>query len=249
MLSNVFGRYYPINSRIHKMSSISKVLCTLIFIIATLLCNKIEYHVVLLFLLLFVMLDTCVPFIVYLKTILSLKWLLLFILIINLIFKNDIASSLIMIFKIIYMLLSSTILTLTTTPTDLTYGLQKVMSPLNKLHVPVNRIALSLSLALRFIPTIIDQSNKILRSQASRGVDDSGSNIKGKLISLNSLIIPMFSLTMKRADNLSDAMEVRLYDIDAKRTNFRQNKWQSYDTFLLVLHIIVLVAIVIERVV
>ena len=109
--------------------------------------------------------------------------------------------------------------------------------PLKLIGIPVNKMALSISLALRFIPTIIDQGNKIIKSQASRGIDYYNSGIKGKLLAIKSLIIPMFVLSIKKADDLADSMEIRLYNVNKKRTNFRQNPWRFYDTFLVLLHL------------
>lgn len=247
MLNNVMiGRYYPIQSRVHRMNPIAKVLCTLLFIVAAFLANNLEYNLILFALLMLILFNTRIPFTVYLKTLLSVKWLLLFIVIINLIFKNDVTNIVIMVLRIIYILWYTTVLTLTTPPTELTYGLAKVLSPLKLLFVPVNRLALSLTLALRFIPTIIDQSNKILKSQASRGIDYYNSGLKGKLLALNSLIVPMFTLTIKRADDLALAMDIRLYNVDSKRVNFRQNKWRFYDTFLCLIHLAILIGIILE---
>ena len=107
-------------------------------------------------------------------------------------------------------------------------------------------MALSISLALRFIPTIIDQGNKIIKSQASRGIDYYNSNLQGKILAIKSLIIPIFVLSIKKADDLSDAMEVRLYNINDKRNNFRQNRWGLYDTFLVLMHLALFILIVKE---
>lgn len=249
MLNNIMiGRYYPISSRVHRMNPVAKIICTLLFVIAIFMCNSVKYNLALLVLMLLILLNTRVPFTVYLKTVFSIKWLLLFIVIINLIFKNTIDNTLIMVLRIVCVLWYTTMLTLTTPPTELTYGLSKVLSPLKILRIPVNRLALSLTLALRFIPTIIDQSNKILKSQASRGIDYYNSKISGKIMAINSLIIPMFTLTLKKADDLADTMEVRLYNVDNKRVNFRQNRWGFYDTFLSLLHLAIFVGIILEGV-
>ena len=146
----------------------------------------------------------------------------------------------------IYILLYTSILTLTTPPTEITYGLEKLFLPLKLIGIPVNKMALSISLALRFIPTIIDQGNKIIKSQASRGIDYYNSNLKGKILAIKSLIIPMFALSIKKADDLADSMEVRLYNVNSKRINFRQNKWHFYDTFLVLMHLSLFILIMKE---
>ena len=90
---------------------------------------------------------------------------------------------------------------------------------------------------LKFYPNYIINFKKCLNSGASRGIDYNHSGIKGKFVAIKALIIPMFILTIKRADQLADAMEVRLFSIYRKRTNFRQNKWGFYDTYLVSIHI------------
>jgi energy-coupling factor transport system permease protein len=139
------------------------------------------------------------------------------------------------------------ILTYTTSSTEITYGLEKVFSPFKYMRIPVNKIALSISLALRFIPTIFEQSEKILKSQASRGIDFYHSGIREKVIAVSSMLFPMFILSFKRADNLADAMEVRLYDCNSKRTNYRMNKWTSLDDMMIVLHVGILIFFIIRR--
>lgn len=247
MLNKIMiGRYYPIHSRVHAMNPLAKIICTLLFIILVFLTYDIMLNVVIFALILLILLNTKVPLKIYFRTIDSVKWLLIFILIINLILGNSITITIISILRIIYIVLYTSVLTLTTPPTEITYGLEKFFTPLKILNIPVNRMALSISLALRFIPTIVDEGNKIIKSQASRGIDYYKSNLKGKIIALKSLIIPIFVLTIKRADGLSDAMEVRLYNIDKSRNNFRQNKWGFYDTFLILLHVSLLLLIVKE---
>lgn len=238
MLNKVMiGRYYPINSLVHKMNPLAKIICVLLFIIMTFLTFNIRFNILLFILLILMLFNTKIPLNIYLKTILSIKWLILFILIVNIIFRSELQITIITILRLIYVVLYTSILTLTTPPTEITYGLEKIFLPLRLIGIPVNKMALSISLALRFIPTIIDQGNKIIKSQASRGIDYYNSNFNGKLLAIKSLIIPMFVLSFKKADELADSMEVRLYNINKKRTNFRQNKWQFYDTFIVLMHI------------
>lgn len=243
----VIGKYYPVNSKIHDLNPTFKIISTLLFVISVFLTNDIYMHIILFAFLLLIISATNVPFKAYFKTIYSVKWLLLFILIINLIFKVSLTNSIVMILRIIYLLWYTTVLTLTTTPMDLTYGLQKTMSPLKKI-IPVNKIAFSLTLALRFIPTIFDQANKILKSQANRGIDYRYINLKGKLTSLSSLIIPIFNLTLKKADDLADTLEVRLYDINSDRKYSNYNAVGIFDMLYLISHITIIVIIIINGV-
>ena len=245
MLNNlVLGRYYNSNSKIHSMNPLSKIICTLIFVIMVFICNDIKL-MLLLSLLAFLFTEfSKVPRRIYLKTIKSLKFILIFILVIDLIFKVDIIVTIINMLRLVTIVLYTSILTMTTPPTEITYGLEQLLSPLRLIKIPVNKIALSISLALRFIPTLIDEGNKILKSQASRGVDYYNSNLKDKFTAIMSMIIPMFVITLKRADDLADAMTVRLYNINARRTNFRVNKWNSFDTFMIIIHLFLLLFII-----
>ncbi len=247
MLNKIMiGRYYPVNSQVHKMNPLAKIICILLFIVMIFFTYDIRFNVIISVLLILMLLNTKVPMKIYIKTILSIKWLLLFILIINLILRTNLQVTIITALRLVYIVLYTSILTLTTPPTEITYGLEKFFSPLRLIGIPVNKMALSISLALRFIPTIIDQGNKIIKSQASRGIDYYNSNFRGKILAIKSLIIPIFVLSIKRADDLADAMEVRLYNINNKRTNFRQNRWGVYDTFLVLMHLALFILIVKE---
>ncbi len=247
MLNKIMiGRYYPVNSQVHKMNPLAKIICILLFVVMIFFTYDIKFNIVISILVILMLLNTKVPIKIYFKTILSIKWLLLFIFIINLILGFNLQVTIITVLRLVYIVLYTSILTLTTPPTEITYGLEKFFSPLRLIGIPVNKMALSISLALRFIPTIIDQGNKIIKSQASRGIDYYNSNLQGKILALKSLIIPIFVLSIKRADDLADAMEVRLYNINNKRTNFRQNRWGLYDTFLVIIHLSLFILIVKE---
>lgn len=247
MLNKIMiGRYYPVNSQVHKMNPLAKIICILLFVVMIFFTYDIKFNIIISILVILMLLNTKVPIKIYFKTILSIKWLLLFIFIINLILGFNLQVTIITVLRLVYIVLYTSILTLTTPPTEITYGLEKFFSPLRLIGIPVNKMALSISLALRFIPTIIDQGNKIIKSQASRGIDYYNSNLQGKILALKSLIIPIFVLSIKRADDLADAMEVRLYNINNKRTNFRQNRWGLYDTFLVIIHLSLFILIVKE---
>ncbi|MDD4607630.1 MAG: energy-coupling factor transporter transmembrane protein EcfT [Bacilli bacterium] len=250
MLNNIMiGRYYPVRSKIHFMHPLSKIICTILFIVMTFIVNTIELNLFLCGLTLLMIFMSNVPFSIYFKAIKSLKILIIFIVIINLIFSSTLDIVIIMILRLILIVIYTTILTLTTPPNEITYGLELLLAPLKLIGIPVNKTALSISLALKFIPTIIDQGNKILKSQASRGIDYDNSRIKGKFMALKAMLFPMFVLTLKRADQLADIMEVRLYNINERRTNFRINKWHFFDTYLVLIHLTLLVVMVVSEVV
>lgn len=238
MLNNVaIGRYYSINSPMHSLNPIIKIISTLLFVISVFFADTLTSNLGLFFIITFMTVSSKVPSSVYFKTLKSLRGLLIALFIINIIMGVGVKETAIIVVRLIFIVIYTSMLTLTTSPTEITYGLEKVFSPLKIIKIPVNKMALSLSLAIRFIPTILDQADKILKSQASRGIDYNNSKIKGKFMALNAMLYPMFILSIKRADDLADAMEVRLFSINSKRTNYRINKVKIFDILVLLLHI------------
>lgn len=250
MLNNiVLGRYYPIKSLIHSMNPTSKIICVFLFVIITIINNSFFMNLLLLGLSGVIIWLTNIPVKLYIASLKKMGVFLIFIFLINIIFKMSLIINLSMVIKIVLIVNYSTILTLTTPPTEITYGLEMFLKSLRSLKIPVNKISLSISLALRFIPTILDQATKILKSQASRGIDYYNSNFKGKLEAIKSMLIPMISLSIKRADLLADAMEVRLFSFDIKRSNYRINKWRLFDTIAVIIHILLIIIIVVKEVI
>ena len=245
MLNNIMiGKYLPIRSRVHLMNPLAKIICTMTFVLMCLFANSMLMNAMLFILIILMILNSKIPLKYFFKTIKSLRFLLLFTFVLNLCLNIYFETTLIMMSRLILLVLYTSILTLTTPPTEITYGLEKFLSPLKVLHLPVNRMALTISIALRFIPTVLDEANKILKSQACRGIDYNDSNFKNKLVAIKALIVPMFVLTIKRADGLAEAMEVRLFSIYQKRVNFRQNKWGFYDTYLVMIHLALVVTLI-----
>lgn len=231
------NKYYNTYSLIHKMNTLAKLICLILFVIMVFLTDNLRFQILLGILLLIIIFSSNVDIKIYLKTILSIKYILIFIIFINLILKK---SFLIIILRLIYTILYSSVLLLTTTTNEINYGLNKLFSPFK--IFPINQISLSITIALRFIPNIIDEANRIIKAQKSRGLQYD--TLKNKIMALKNLILPMFILTFKRADELTDTMETRLYDISQKRTFYRINKWKIYDTFLVIIHFSILILII-----
>jgi len=236
------GNYYLKDSIIHKLNPIFKIISLILSIITVMLANSLMDFILLLIFIILLIIFSKIEINLYLRNIYTLRIFIIFIIIINLIFSVDIIFTLYMILKIIYLVILSAILTLTTPPTEITYGLEKVLCIFNKI-LPVNNIALSLTLALRFIPMITMQSERIIKAQALRGVDFNES-IKEKIKAISNLFIPMLNLSLRQADNLADIMEVRLYNYGISRTNYRLNKWKITDIILLILNIVVLIIVI-----
>ena len=241
MLNNlVLGRYKTGKTFIHHLNPVTKVISLLLFVLIIFINNKLLLSFFLLCFSLYLFYTLKVTVYEYLISIKNIVYFLISLLVINIIFKVSLYNSLVMIIEIILLINYSSIFTLTTKPTDITYGLEYILSPLKTLNVPVSKIAYSISFALRFIPIIYEQTIKIMRSQASRGMDYYNSNIKGKVESLKTMIIPMFILSIKRADVLSDALEVRNFNFNS-RVYYLNNKMKINDYLVIAGHILLLV--------
>ncbi|MEC9485204.1 MAG: energy-coupling factor transporter transmembrane component T [Candidatus Izemoplasma sp.] len=137
--------------------------------------------------------------------------------------------------RLIIIVTLSTILTLTTKPTDLTLGLEQLLKPLSIIKISAEEIALIISIALRYIPTLLDEANKIMLAQASRGVDFSEGKLKDKVVQIVSLLVPMFIISFKRSDELANAMEARNFVPGKKRTRLHLLTWQTIDTVTIII--------------
>ncbi len=250
MLNNIsIGRYYETNSKIHRMNPTAKLLSIILFVILSLIANDIRINLTISVIVLLVMGLTHVPIKLYWKTLFGMRILLILVIIMNLVIGTSFQELGLLLLRITTMILYTSILTLTTPPSEIAYGIENVLSFLKVFKLKVSKIALSISLALRFIPTIIDQSNRILKAQASRGVDFRNSTFKGKLIAIKAMLIPLFVLSFKRAEDLGNAMEVRLYDINKPRTNYRVNKWRFFDTYIVFMHLAILTLVAMSMIV
>jgi energy-coupling factor transport system permease protein len=150
--------------------------------------------------------------------------------------------------RITNVIMITSLLTFTTMTTDLNYGMESLMKPLKVIKVPVDVIAMMLSLTLRYIPTLLGETEKIMKAQASRGVDFKESKFKEKVIQIVSLLIPVFVISFKRAEDLGNAMEVRGYVIGARRTKIDQYQMGFADYLSLFASILILAVIIYSRV-
>ena len=156
------------------------------------------------------------------------------------IYKNGLDMSLFIFFRLIAIVFIATLLTLSTKPTDLTLGIEFLLKPLKAIKVNPEEIALIITIALRYIPTIMDEAYKIMDAQASRGADfNSGSLVKKARI-IVSLLIPMFVMSFERSDELADAMLSRNFVPGKKKTRYHILKWKYYDTIALIFSILLL---------
>lgn len=235
------GKYYNVYSFIHEMHATYKLLCLILFSILILITNSLLFMVIMLLFTLLLMLISNVHFKLYFNTLKSVLVFIIFIFIINTIFMVPITTSIMIILKLLLLTMYSSILMFTTTTYDISKGLDDILSPLKVFKINTTVVSKSISLALSFIPMIFEQGEKILKSQASRGLDFRDSSLKNKVKSIVSIIFPLFMLSFKRADAIADSMEVKLCNLDSEY-KVRDNKANMFDILILGTHIFLLFA-------
>jgi energy-coupling factor transport system permease protein len=246
----VIGQYMPAQSFLHRLDPRAKLVVSSLFIISCFLVNAWTFLAVFLILEGIAIASTGLPVSFFLR---NLRPVLFFVFLTvglqvffnhqgNIIFElgflrvtdQGLSLGLFMAVRLVIVIIMSTLLTLTTKPSDLTLALESLMKPLKAVKFPVAELALMISIALRFVPTLFEETHKILKSQASRGVDIKEGSIKEKISQLISLLVPLFILSFKRAEDLANAMEVRGYVPGRPRTSITQLHWTSTDTILMI---------------
>lgn len=247
MLSNFpVGKYYVANSNIHRMNPLSKIICTVLFIIMALFGIDLKTSFALSLLVLIMILNSSIPFKIFARAVWSLRYIIILMLLFCALFGLPVAGSIAFIINFVLIVLYTIILTMTTPPTELIYGFEMFLMPLKILGLPTNKIALYLSMALRFIPTLLDECARIMKSQASRGVDYYHCSLSGKIAAIKGIIVPTFKLSILKTKQLIGSMKLRLFSLGKARTNFRINKWHFFDTYLIFIHILILIVVVVR---
>lgn len=165
------------------------------------------------------------------------------------IYQDGLLNAVYIMTRLIIIITLSTILTLTTKPTDLNLGLEQLLKPLKYIRINSEEIAMIISIALRYIPTLLDEANKIMLAQASRGVDFSEGKFKDKIMQIISLLVPMFIISFKRSDELANAMEARNFVPGNLRTRLHVLTWKRPDTISILFACSLLATAIILRVI
>lgn len=152
-----------------------------------------------------------------------------------------------LVLRILDVIMLTSLLTLTTMTTDLNYAIESLLKPLKVVKFPVDTLAMMLSLTLRYIPTLLEETNKIMKAQASRGVDFKEGKLKDKISQMVSLLVPVFIISFKRAEDLSNAMEARGYEIGSKRTKIDAYAINSKDIVTLIFAVLIFAVILTGR--
>lgn len=254
------GQYYPSNSILHKLDPRVKLVGTLLYIISLFFIKNYYGYVLAAVCLGIIITLSKVPIKYILRGLKAVIFLLLFMVVFNLFFTpgrealklgfvrvtwEGIESAILMGLRLIFLLLGSSIMTFTTTPNQLTDGLESLMGPLKKIKVPVHEISMMMSIALRFIPILMEETDKIMKAQMARGADfESGGLIK-RAKSLIPLLVPLFVSAFRRANDLAMAMEARCYRGGEGRTKMKPLKYAGRDMMVYLMLIIYVAAIIV----
>ena len=258
------GQYFPGNSLLHRFDPRSKILFTVLFIAAIFLCKGlVSYGITLLILLMMIGISKVQPR-VFLKGMKPVVFIVVCTAILNLFYtsgtvlwswgilkisEEGIWKAGFMVLRILMLIACTLLLTYTTSPILLTDGLEKLLRPLKKLNFPVHELSMMMSIALRFIPTLIQETDKIISAQKARGADFDSGNLIQKAKALIPILIPLFISSFRRAEELAIAMECRCYHGDEGRTSLRQLRYAGRDYGLIVFSIALCAGIVVLRVV
>ena len=262
MLKDItLGQYYQTESVIHRLDPRVKLVGTICYIISLFLVNNVwGYLVAALFLAVMIKLSN-VPFKFMVKGMKAIMFLLMLTVVFNMfltpgealisiwkltITKEGLKLAIMMAVRLTFLIIGSSVMTLTTTPNNLTDGMENLMNPLRKLKVPVHEIAMMMSIALRFIPILMEETDKIMKAQIARGADFESGNIIKKAKALVPLLVPLFISAFRRANDLAMAMEARCYRGGDGRTKMKPLIYKKADRVgygVLALYLIVCLSI------
>ncbi len=238
------GQYYQADSPIHRMDSRVKLIGTLVYIVTLFLYKNLTIYLIALLFLGAMVKISKVPLSYILRGIKTIVILLIITAVFNMFltpgepivsfwkFKltwEGIANAFYLGIRLIFLIVGSSLMTLTTTPNQLTDGLESLLGPLKKIKVPVHEISMMMSIALRFIPILLEETDKIMKAQMARGAEFDSGNLIKKVKALVPLLVPLFISAFRRANDLAMAMEARCYQGGEGRTKMKPLKYHKLD--------------------
>lgn len=241
MLSDVtFGQYYPTVSPVHKMNSAIKILLLIAYIVAVFLIKNFYGLALMVAATLFITLISKIPLTSLLKSIKGILFVIILTFVINVffntsgkktllfsvwkirIYKESLIFAIFMAMRLCMLVTGSSLLTFTTSPVELTDGIEVVLYPLKLIRFPVHELALIMSIALRFIPTLMEETDRIMSAQKARGAQFDEGNVFKRIKSLVPILIPLIISSFRRAEELGDAMDSRCYTGSKGRTKYKK---------------------------
>lgn len=263
MNNMIIGRFVPGDSIVHRMDPRAKLLLSIAFIVLIFIANNWLGYLLLGLVTFGAVAATKIKLAIYIKGLKPVLWLILFTIILQLLFSPvghiyfaygpimvtdaGFINAIYVFLRFLFIILMSTVLTLTTAPLALADALEYLMKPLLKVKFPVYEISLMLAIALRFVPTLMDETEKVMNAQRARGVDFANGSIIKRSKAIVPILIPLFVGAIQRAIDLGDAMEARGYQGGENRTKYRVLAWQMRDTIALILFGCILIALLLTR--
>ena len=250
MLDITLGQYYPGNSFIHRLDPRTKILSTLLLIVSVFLANTAIGYASLCAMVLFIILVSGLPFMLVLKSVKPLLFIIVLTLVLHAVMgqgehvlyqwkfikvtEEGLKLGVQMAMRLILLLMISSILTFTTSPIVLTDGIEALLRPFRVIGVPAHELAMMMTIALRFIPTLMEETDRIIKAQTARGADFSGGNLLVRAKNMLPILVPLFISAFRRADDLAVAMEARCYRGGEGRTRMHQLAYRSGDVMAFV---------------
>ena len=245
----ILGRYFPGDSWVHHLDPRAKLVAAIYFIALLFVANNWQGYVLLWAFTFFVMYLSDVKLKTYLRGVRPLIWLILFTVFLQILFtvggtlyidwglitisEFGLINGAFIFSRFVMIIFISTVVTLTTKPIDLTDGINALLRPLTFIKVPVDEIALMLSISLRFIPNLLDETQKVMDAQRARGTTFGEGSLAQQMKKLTPIVMPLFVSSLNRAEDMADVMEVRGYQSGKPRTSFRRLAWRKKDTVCL----------------
>lgn len=263
MNSMIIGQYVPGDSFIHKLDPRTKLIVIFFYVIVVFFANNVySYGLLTVFVLLAVVI-TRIPLRYIIKGLTPIWFLIIFTFLLHLFLTKEgpvvfelwtfsfhlggIIQGAVISLRFMLLILMTSLLTLTTTPIEITDAIEFLLQPLNKVKFPVHELALMMSISLRFIPTLMQETDKISKAQASRGVDFRTGKIKDRIRAIIPLLVPLFVSAFKRAEELAMAMEARGYQGGEGRTKLRELTYRTRDIMMFVIFILIVIGLFIIR--
>jgi len=250
MLDITLGQYYPGNSFIHRLDPRTKILTTLLLIVAVFLANTAIGYGTLCAMVLFIIAASGLPFMLVLRSVKPLLFIIVLTLALHILMgqgdhvlyqwkfitvtEEGLQLGVQMAMRLILLLMLSSILTFTTSPIVLTDGIEALLRPFRVIGVPAHELAMMMTIALRFIPTLMEETDRIIKAQTARGADFDRGNLLARAKNMLPILVPLFISAFRRADDLAIAMEARCYRGGEGRTRMHQLAYRSGDVLAFV---------------
>ncbi|MBQ8555722.1 MAG: energy-coupling factor transporter transmembrane protein EcfT [Clostridia bacterium] len=248
MMKNItMGQYYPVDSWVHRLDPRTKILLTVAMIIAVFMVRTLVGYALVLGFVYLVSRLAKIPFQMLRKGIKPLRFILILTFLLNLFFNSGttlliewgfikitmegLSQAVHYSLRLVFLVLGTSLMTLTTSPIALSDGIEMLLSPLKKLHFPAHELAMMMSIALRFIPTLMEEADKIMKAQMARGADFESGNLLARARAMVPLLVPLFVSAFRRAGDLAMAMESRCYHGGENRTRLRVLKITKNDWY------------------